>query len=57
MKKGVHTQNVMGDYEGGQINYQENRAKDKQYAKKLFENKNQLATGDQLSKNAMLVLN
>ena len=56
IKRGVKNQSIMGDYEGGQIKHKENRDMDKQYVKKLFENKNQPTSGDQLSKNIMLNL-
>ena len=47
---------VVRNYEGVQTNSKDNRAKDKQYVKKLFQNENHLANGNQLSNNVILTL-
>ena len=47
---------VVRDYEGVQIKSKDNRTKEKQYVKKLFQNENHLANGNQLSNNVILIL-
>ena len=48
--------NAVRDYEGVQIKSKDNRTKEKQYVKKLFQNENHLANGNQLSNNIILAL-